>query len=410
MSLIALNEGKTFLTVLNIATASLLLSLVFYMRIRRTYNTSITICIVIMFFFYLFFFVTGGSNNTGHLWAYTFPLFASFLLGSKKGGIYSLLFLIITLIYCYSGLKKYYLTDYADEFKIRFFLSFFTVTIFTYYFEKIREKTDTKLYKKNNELNNVVEELKRSEIELKYSNHEAEKANKAKSEFLRNMSHELRTPLNHILGFSKLVKDEKVGSLNPIQSEYLDDVLQSGNHLLLLINDLLDLNRVEAGFEKLEKTYINFTEIARKVAGMFTLKLKEKNISLIMEISEINTQLYADRRRIVQIFYNLLSNAVKFTNSGGSITIKVEEDIDVNNILISISDTGIGIEKNNLNYIFNSFSRIENSFEKKIEGTGLGLALTKNLVELHGGIIRAESLGIGKGSMFKFTLPLQHPE
>ena len=247
----------------------------------------------------------------------------------------------------------------------------------------------------------LEEKVRLAEIQTK----KLEAANKAKSEFLANMSHELRTPLNAIIGFSEVLRDKLCGDLNEEQMDFVMDIHSSGNHLLQMINDILDLSKVESG--KLELKYEEF-EIGKAVnAVLITLKGLANKKSLAIETILHNPvdRLFADPVKFKQILYNLLSNAIKFTPENGKITVhttslRKEKDC----IEVKVTDTGIGIAPEDYPKIFVEFSQADSSHSRKYEGTGLGLALTKKLVEMHGGKIGFESK-VGVGSTFYFTLP-----
>jgi PAS domain S-box-containing protein len=233
-------------------------------------------------------------------------------------------------------------------------------------------------------------------------------ASRAKSEFLANMSHELRTPLNSIIGFSEMLQDQLFGPLNQKQARYVDNVLTSGKHLLRLINDVLDLSKVEAG--KMQLTYSEFP-LARALEdslGMFKVAASKKRLTLELSVAPEVGLIRADEVRFKQIMYNLLSNAVKFTPEEGKVTVhaRVTEANGGRWAEVSVADTGIGIAPKEMERIWQEFEQVDSSYARQYEGTGLGLPLTRQLVELHGGHIWAESAGEGQGSTFTFRLPM----
>jgi two-component system, NtrC family, sensor kinase len=233
---------------------------------------------------------------------------------------------------------------------------------------------------------------------------ELEIASKHKSDFLANMSHELRTPLNAIVGFSQLLQEQLFGEVNAKQKEYLDDILSSANHLLSLINDILDLSKVEAGQVELEVATFSLREALERGIVMVREKAAKNGIQLDLRLDPSVDLIEGDERRIRQVVFNLLSNAVKFTPEGGSVGVStVRSDGEVR---VAVTDTGPGVAPADQGRIFEEFQQARVGSDDRPEGTGLGLALSKRLVQLHGGRIWVES-ELGKGSTFVFTLPVE---
>ena len=240
--------------------------------------------------------------------------------------------------------------------------------------------------------------------EIQDKSRQLEVANKHKSEFLANMSHELRTPLNAIIGFSEVLQERLFGDVNDKQADYLADIHSSGKHLLGLINDILDLSKVEAGRMELDVTTF---DVAPALANAMTLvreRAQRHNINLRMEVAPDLGEATADERKMKQILVNLLTNAVKFTPDGGSVDVTARRDPD--ELVIAVRDTGIGIAPEDQEAVFEEFRQVGRHYTNKQEGTGLGLTLTRRFVELHGGRIWVESEP-GKGSTFTFTIPIK---
>ncbi|SFM29773.1 PAS domain-containing sensor histidine kinase [Methanolobus profundi] len=247
-----------------------------------------------------------------------------------------------------------------------------------------------------------ITEQKRTEEEIIEARIIAETANRIKSEFIANMSHELRTPLNSIIGFSDILIDGTFGDLNDKQLSYLSNVSNSGKHLLMLINDILDISKIEAGEMQFNVDTFVFLDVVREVVSVMGPQALRKAIKLRNNVTN-GFEMTADRAKIKQILYNLISNAIKFTPDGGSVDL--DAVIDGNMIMISVSDTGIGISTDDLDKLFHPFRQIDSFYNRQYEGTGLGLALVSKFVEMHNGTITVGS-DPGKGSCFTITIPL----
>jgi signal transduction histidine kinase len=239
--------------------------------------------------------------------------------------------------------------------------------------------------------------------EIQDKSRQLESANKHKSEFLANMSHELRTPLNSIIGFSEALAERYFGELNEKQAEYVDDINTSGKHLLSLINDILDLAKVEAGRMELDVSEFDLPAALQNALTLMRERAQTHGISLTLAADASLGQLQGDERKFKQIMLNLLSNAVKFTPDGGHVAVHARANAD--SIEIAVSDTGIGIAPQDHEAVFEEFRQVGRDYADKQEGTGLGLALARRCIELHGGRIWLESTP-GKGSTFTFTLPV----
>jgi signal transduction histidine kinase len=238
--------------------------------------------------------------------------------------------------------------------------------------------------------------------ETQQKSRELEIANQHKSEFLANMSHELRTPLNAIIGFSEVLQEKMFGEMNAKQAEYVDDIHSSGRHLLSLINDILDLSKVEAGRMELELANFHLPSAIDNALTLVRERATRHGIDLASDIDESLGEFVADERKFKQILLNLLSNSVKFTPAGGRIAVRARRLEGMAEI--AVSDTGVGIAEADQAAVFEEFRQVGTDYTKKAEGTGLGLSLTRRFVELHGGTLRLES-ELGKGSTFIFTLP-----
>lgn len=248
----------------------------------------------------------------------------------------------------------------------------------------------------------------RTKQELIKAKEMATTATRAKSDFLANMSHELRTPLNAIIGFSDMIRMGLSGKVEGKQAAFIEDIYLSGQHLLSLINDILDLSKIESGSIDTQYSKVNLEGLIQRSTISFKEKLLDKNLTLSMQIDLKTDCLEVDEKLIKKVIINLISNAIKFTPEGGSIIVGTKKYEDNSNsddmIEVYIKDTGIGIKEEDMHLLFEPFKQIESVYTKKYEGTGLGLALCKDIIKLHGGELKVASEW-GKGSYFSFIIP-----
>jgi signal transduction histidine kinase len=424
-------QGQWITSVVDYTFATALTAIVLNFRRSKNYRFTAMWGLSFVGLLFLYLFISGGPDNTGHLWFYTYPLITAFLLGAKRGAYATLILLGAAVIYLAIDPTNAYLAHYSNSFILRFIPSLIVVFASSYLFERMNENAQQKLAQKNIQLEQKITELQQAEAEFSIAKELAEKANHSKSEFLANMSHELRTPLNHIMGFTELVIDETFGSINADQKEYLTNVLTSSRHLLSLINDILDLSKVEAGKMEFEPSSVYIRSVVENCLIMMKEKAMKHGIRLTMEVDEVPENISADARKLKQVLFNILSNAAKFTPDGGAILLKASHLVSNNGhfitpggkcielptngmkegnpkqgyILFSVSDTGIGLKPEDTERIFSPFEQGDNAKNRRYQGTGLGLSLSRSLVEMHGGHLWAESEGIGKGSTFSFIIP-----
>ena len=379
----------------------------------------------------LFLYLLASSTPDGHmaLWLYVYPLVVFFLLGHIEGLFFNLAFFVFILFFFLIQNFTPFTPIYPIEFKVRFSIALFLVGGLSYTYEFIRYKFQKGMTKNQQQLKKETERLANSKKE-------AEEANRAKSEFLANMSHELRTPLNHIIGFTEVLLITNDTKLDSVQKEYITDIHSSGKHLLALINDVLDLAKIESGKRALDISDVNLKKVLENSLAFVSDVTLKNQIALSWDVDGVPPIIQSDERKLEQIMDNLLANAAKFTPMGGSITVNaklvdcrirsgrrnddpqylkiilnhkddsvVAGDQTKKCVEISVTDSGIGIRQVDQNRVFSRFEQLDGSTNKKFQGTGVGLALTKRLVELMGGKIWVESDGKGKGSTFRFIIP-----
>jgi PAS domain S-box-containing protein len=250
-----------------------------------------------------------------------------------------------------------------------------------------------------------ISEMKRAQVAIEEARHEAERANGAKSQVLANLSHELRTPLTSVIGFSEMLADGHYGEVSARQRECLGNIVEAGHHLLDLINDVLDLAKVEAGRLTLLMDELDAGTLVADLVATIRVLAERKELAVELEIASGLPAVHADARRVKQIVINLLSNAVKFTPEGGWIAVAVLPGDGGDGVRIEVRDSGIGIAPEDQGCLFEPFRQLDASYRRSQQGTGLGLALTRKLAELHGGRVWLESAGVGQGSTFHVALP-----
>ena len=256
-------------------------------------------------------------------------------------------------------------------------------------------------------------QLKKQYVDLEKAKDAAESANRAKSQFLANISHELRTPLNAVIGFSSILMNQLFGPLgDPKYWEYAKDINESGSHLLDIINDILDLSKAEAGKLELNYEEVHIPKSINKCITILSERAEKNQVAIHTDVPKMLPPIVADRLRFIQIVLNVLSNAVKFTKPGGRVDVAVktrELAGEVTHFVITIADTGIGMSQTDIDKAFQSFGQVDSGLNRKYEGTGLGLPLTKKLVDLHHGTIAFDST-LDKGTTVTLTFPALPPE
>ena len=399
--------------------------------IGKNYNQNFFSKVLIMLLgcFLIYLLVTSGPYGYKVFWLFIYPPAAFYLLGRNLASLITGIFFATILTFFLFQDHFPWVYQYDAQFKFLFLSSFFIIGLISFVFERTKCR-----YQQDIENNKLLLTQERNKVI------EAEKSIisiiSAKNEFLANMSHELRTPLNHMIGFTELVVDQKFGKLNQTQREYLNDALHSSKYLFALINDILDLKRLDTGKLELIISEVDIKTFLEDCLTMIRERSLNHGIQISINIDSAPTALRADQPKLQQVMYNLLSNAAKFTPDGGVVTISARRvELYCRRVYLSdgaqivwtiqdressetsaefeyrpcvefmVVDNGIGIRSADRERIFKRFEQADGSSRKKYQGTGLGLSLSKRYVELHGGRIWAESDGEGRGSTFKFVIP-----
>jgi len=428
----AIIQDNLTLGIFDYSTGFFLAFIILYLRKTHRYALLSTTGVIIAGVLYVFLFISGGVSNTAHLWYYTFPLFAFFLLDSKKGTIATSILLIISIMFYLFQDSFPTLTKYSSDFMIRFVPSFLVVFLYSYIFERTKEKVYNIVNNKNKELAVTIEKLERNEAELKKLHNElenrviertsalkeaneklvkeialkneatqrAEAALKMKTEFLTQMSHEIRTPINSILSYTQLLKEETVGKI-PEDLEFSFDMINNGGRRLIRTIDLiLNMSEVQTGtYEVIKEESKLINDILLPLIGEFNTAAKAKNLELFIvnKTNEEDVLLEVDTYTETQIYANLIDNAIKYTDRGKVQIIVYKNEF---NYCVDVKDTGIGICEKYQSSLFDPFTQEEQGYTRKFEGNGLGMALVKEYCNLNNIKISFTSKK-GNGTVFR---------
>ncbi|MBU8914167.1 MAG: hypothetical protein KOO61_09105, partial [Spirochaetales bacterium] len=322
---VAALRGVTALAIADFATALVLVALLAFFWATGRYNAVAHIGVAFIGIVFVYLLMSGGEDQTAYVWYYAFPLMSTFLLGARKGSLASATLLALASLYFLVGPQAEGWAAYSTAFEIRFVSSFALVSLASFIYERMRSaasqalarqtqtlqdtvanltEAQTNLSATNERLRTEIRQRKEAVFEMQAATAEAHRANQAKSQFLANMSHELRTPLNHVIGFSEIVLSEKVGELNETQQEYLGDVLSSSRHLLAIINDVLDLARVEAGKADLEYSEVDLPSLLRDSIRIVEDQAERKGVHVQVDADSVPASVTIDERMIRQVLYN----------------------------------------------------------------------------------------------------------
>ena len=418
-------HGNLLVSFRDAAAAVMLLAcliLVIFSRHKMRYY-QISIYMITLFLALVLF--HGASQSASLLWMYLIPSISFFLLGTRWAiGSILLSYAGIGIVFWNIPIFSFTPFPYPYAIKVRFLVTYLLLIVIASLHETIRNRFRVYAQEEHERLRREIAERKRVEDALKRSQEEleqrvrkrtaelekakeqAEVANLSKTNFLSGMSHEFRTPLNHIMGFTQILQSQLADQMNERHRGYFQTILQSSNHLLAMLEDILDLSRIDLGELTFCRGSVNLKHIINQSLATFRGKDVKKHLILTSHLSpEVNDlTIEADERKLKQILFNLLSNAVKFTPDSGKILLTAERQAE--EVMICVSDTGIGITPEQQEKLFSNFYQASSGLRGKTPGVGVGLALVKRLVEMHGGRIWVESGGEGKGSRFSFSLPI----
>jgi signal transduction histidine kinase len=430
LGIVAFIQNNAALGIFDFLIALFLIFLIYYLQKSKNIKLAGSIGVIPVGMLYIFLFSTGGVNNTAHLWLYTFPLFAYFLMDTRRGTLFTIiLFVMILIIYVLQD-QFTFITNYSTDFILRFIPSFLVVFFYAYIFERTREKTFKIINSKNEELNTTINKLEVNENKLKKlhneleerveqrtaelnetnkqllkeiaeknkANEEAERSNRLKTEFLAQMSHEIRTPVNTVLSFSSLIKEDLLLNNDEKYKEEFQAIEKGSDRLIRTIDSLLNMSQLQSGSFEIKKEEVDLIEdVLKNLLREFKPRAEQKRLDINIINQSKNKYVLGDKYTLSQLFANLIDNALKYTETG-RIDLKLYDD--GNEILyVDVADTGVGISKEFIKTIFTPFRQEEQGYTRRYEGNGLGLALVKKYCELNNADITVQSTK-NKGTVF----------
>ena len=384
--------GRSYEMVLSTFVAAVLLSVCLLIGCKKKSAEFLEMVFLILFMILFPVYIIRGENNGfAILWLTIIPIVFMLMVDLKKGFIFSVYIILFTFIVFYSSLYNLVQYDYGEDMRLRFPFMLLICFGISFYVARITILAKSNMYQ---------------------ALAAAEHANRAKTTFLNNMSHDIRTPMNAIIGFTALCA-KSVNDTEKI-TEYLNKIATSSNHLLSLINDILDMSRIESGKVRIEEQEVYLPDVLHDLRTIIQSDVANKNLELFIDTLDVKDEsVFCDKLRLNQILLNLMSNAIKYTNAGGTVSLRVEQKPcrreDYAEFVFRVKDTGIGMSKKFLKVVFQPFERMQTATVSGIQGTGLGMSITKNLVEMMGGTITVTSEE-GKGSEFTVTLQFKKSE
>ncbi len=419
LGLFAFTQNFLMLGIVDLVFAFIASLQIYYLRITKKYENVATVGAVFVGVFYFYLLFSGGVNNTASLWLYTYPLIV-FALHSLKKALYSnIIFFVLIILFFIFQHDLNYATKYSTDYFLRYIPSYLVVAIYSYLYAAMREKTFQMLSDKNYKLEKIVAELEEKKecltqlsndlekrvnertVELLEAKKEAETSEKIKTEFLAQMSHEIRSPLNVVMNFIELIKSEVEDTISEEMKYSFQSIDSASNRIIRTIDLILNMTDLQIGSYERSVSKIDIVEMLNRVKSEYLQTAKNKNLELELELGFDEKTINSDEYALTQIISNLVDNAIKYTDKG---YIKIIGHLDKEEkLIIKVEDTGIGMSKEFLPTLFNSFTQEEQGYSRAYDGNGLGMALVKNYCE----IISCEiSITSKKGMGSEFTLKI----